>query len=209
MDCVAGLFSGLWCIAVIQEQASPIYLRQHKSAQTFHSQRSRIHRPSNIFTYSHSLQQLRARKGGARGGKAGFATLSAFPLVPAHAKMVPLKGKVPASHASPGKGITCVSSIPPGKGITCVSSIPPERASPAFHASSRKGKTSSGRRSGFGFIVELRDRSYRGIRIHRRFIKLSGNIPIENCHTGFYIRHQPDQCQIQCKYGKNDPRNKT
>lgn len=31
--CVAGLFSGLWCIAVIQEQASPIYLRRHKSAQ--------------------------------------------------------------------------------------------------------------------------------------------------------------------------------
>ena len=31
--CVAGLFSGLWCIAVIQEQASPIYLRQHKSAR--------------------------------------------------------------------------------------------------------------------------------------------------------------------------------
>ena len=129
--------------------------------------------------------------------KAGFATLSAFPLVPAHAKMVPLKGKVPASHASPGKGITCVSSIPP------------ERASPAFHASSRKGKTSSGSRSGFCFIMELRDRSYRRIRILRRFIKLSGNIPIENCHTGFYIRHQPDQCQIQCKYGKNDPRNKT
>ena len=141
--------------------------------------------------------------------KAGFATLSAFPLVPAHAKMVPLKGKVPASHASPGKGITCVSSIPPGKGITCVSSIPPERASPASQASPRKGKTSSGRRSGFGFIMELRDRSYRRIRILWRFIKLSGNIPIENCHTGFYIRHQPDQCQIQCKYGKNDPRNKT
>jgi hypothetical protein len=32
------------------------------------------------FNFSHSLQQLRARKGGARGGKAGFATLSAFPL---------------------------------------------------------------------------------------------------------------------------------
>ena len=31
--CVAGLFFGLWCIAVIQEQASPIYLHQHKSAQ--------------------------------------------------------------------------------------------------------------------------------------------------------------------------------
>lgn len=48
--------------------------------------------------------------------KAGFATLSAFPLVPAHAKMVPLKGKVPTSQASP-----------------------PERASPAFQASPRKG----------------------------------------------------------------------
>ena len=115
----------------------------------------------------------------------------------------------PCQNGPPERESTYVSSISPGKGITCVSSIPPERASPAFHASSRKGKTSSGRRSGFGFIVELRDRSYRGIRIHRRFIKLSGNIPIENCHTGFYIRHQPDQCQIQCKYGKNDPRNKT
>lgn len=129
--------------------------------------------------------------------KTGFATLSAFPLVPAHAKMVPLKGKVPASQASPRKGHHLRLKHPP------------ERASPAFHASSRKGKTSSGRRSGFGFIMELRDRSHRRIMIHRRFIKLSGNIPIENCHTGFYIRHQPDQCQIQCKYGKNDPRNKT
>ena len=125
-------------------------------------------------THHNVRSKKRARKGGARGGKTGFATLSAFPLVPAHAKMVPLKGKVPA-----------------------------------FQASSRKWKTSSGRRSGFGFIVDLRDRSYRRISIHRRFIKLSGNIPIENCHTGFYIRHQPDQCQIQCKYGKNDPRNKT
>ena len=115
----------------------------------------------------------------------------------------------PCQNGPPERESTYVSSISPGKGITCVSSIPPERASPAFHASSRKGKTSSGRRSGFCFIVELRDRSYRRIRILWRFIKLSGNIPIENCHTGFYIRHQPDQCQIQCKYGKNDPRNKT
>ena len=89
--------------------------------------------PSNPSPYTkhithHNVRsKKRARKGGARGGKTGFATLSAFPLVPAHAKMVPLKGKVPASHASPGKGITCVSSIPPGKGITCVSSILPER----------------------------------------------------------------------------------
>ena len=115
----------------------------------------------------------------------------------------------PAFQASSRKRHHLRLKHPPGKGITCVSSIPPERASPAFHASSRKGKTSSGRRSGFCFIVELRDRSYRRIRILWRFIKLSGNIPIENCHTGFYIRHQPDQCQIQCKYGKNDPRNKT
>ena len=197
VDCVAGLFSGLWCIAVIQEQASPIYLRQHKSAQPSTANVVESIAPPISSHIPTACSCCVPGKGGARGGKAGFATLSAFPLVPAHAKMVPLKGKVPASQASPGKGITCVSSIPP------------ERASPAFQASSRKGKTSSGRRSGFGFIVELRDRSYRGIRIHRRFIKLSGNIPIENCHTGFYIRHQPDQCQIQCKYGKNDPRNKT
>ena len=197
MDCVAGLFSGLWCIAVIQEQASPIYLRQHKSAQPSTANVVESIAPPISSHIPTACSCCVPGKGGARGGKAGFATLSAFPLVPAHAKMVPLKGKVPASQASPGKGITCVSSIPP------------ERASPASQASSRKGKTSSGRRSGFGFIVELRDRSYRGIRIHRRFIKLSGNIPIENCHTGFYIRHQPDQCQIQCKYGKNDPRNKT
>ena len=197
VDCVAGLFSGLWCIAVIQEQASPIYLRQHKSAQPSTANVVESIAPPISSHIPTACSCCVPGKGGARGGKAGFATLSAFPLVPAHAKMVPLKGKVPASQASPGKGITCVSSIPP------------ERASPAFHASSRKGKTSSGRRSGFGFIVELRDRSYRRISIHRRFIKLSGNIPIENRHTGFYIRHQPDQCQIQCKYGKNDPRNKT
>lgn len=197
VDCVAGLFSGLWCIAVIQEQASPIYLRQHKSAQPSTANVVESIAPPISSHIPTACSCCVPGKGGARGGKAGFATLSAFPLVPAHAKMVPLKGKVPASQASPGKGITCVSSIPP------------ERASPAFHASSRKGKTSSGRRSGFCFIVELRDRSYRRIRILWRFIKLSGNIPIENCHTGFYIRHQPDQCQIQCKYGKNDPRNKT
>jgi len=64
-------------------------------------------------THHNVRSKKRARKGGARGGKTGFATLSAFPLVPAHAKMVPLKGKVPASQASPGKGITCVSSILP------------------------------------------------------------------------------------------------
>lgn len=48
--------------------------------------------------------------------KAGFATLSAFPLVPAHAKMVPRKGKVPASQASPRKGHHLRFKHPPGKG---------------------------------------------------------------------------------------------
>ena len=56
-------------------------------------------------TYHNVRSKKRARKGGARGGKTGFATLSAFPLVPAHAKMVPLKGKVPAFQASSRKAI--------------------------------------------------------------------------------------------------------
>ena len=209
MDCVAGLFSGLWCIAVIQEQASPIYLRQHKSAQPSTANVVESIAPPISSHIPTACSCCVPGKGGARGGKAGFATLSAFPLVPAHAKMVPLKGKVPAFHASSRKGHHLRLKHPPRKGHHLRFKHPPERASPAFQASSRKGKTSSGRRSGFGFIMELRDRSYRRIRILWRFIKLSGNIPIENCHTGFYIRHQPDQCQIQCKYGKNDPRNKT
>ena len=36
--------------------------------------------------------------------KAGFATLSAFPLVPAHAKMVPRKGHHLRFKHPPGKG---------------------------------------------------------------------------------------------------------
>ena len=41
----------------------------------------------------HSAEQRRARKGGARGGKAGFVTPSAFPpRKPAHAKVSPWKG---------------------------------------------------------------------------------------------------------------------
>ena len=78
-------------------------------------------------THHNVRSKKRARKGGARGGKTGFATLSAFPLVPAHAKMVPLKGKVPASQASPRKGHHLRFKHPPGKGITCVSCILPER----------------------------------------------------------------------------------
>ena len=44
----------------------------------------------------HSAEQRRARKGGARGGKAGFVTPSAFPpRKPAHAKVSPLERKSP------------------------------------------------------------------------------------------------------------------
>ena len=37
-----------------------------------------IHRPASIYTHSQNLEQRRAQKGGARGGKTGFATPSAF-----------------------------------------------------------------------------------------------------------------------------------
>ena len=127
MDCVAGLFSGLWCIAVIQEQASPIYLRQHKSAQPSTANVVESIAPPISSHIPTACSCCVPGKGGARGGKAGFATLSAFPLVPAHAKMVPLKGKVPAFQASSRKGHHLRFKHPPGKGITCVSSILPER----------------------------------------------------------------------------------
>ena len=52
----------------------------------------------------HSTEQRRARKGGARGGKAGFVTPSTFPpRKPAHAKASPRKGKAHAK-VSPRKG---------------------------------------------------------------------------------------------------------
>ena len=167
------------------KNASPIYLRQHKSAQPSTANVIESIAPPIASHISTAYNSCVPGKGELEG-KSGLRNFECFPP----------------------RTCPCQNG-PPERESTCVSSIPPERASPAFHASSRKGKTSSGRRSGFGFIVELRDRSYRRIRILWRFIKLSGNIPIENCHTGFYIRHQPDQCQIQCKYGKNDPRNKT
>ena len=151
VDCVAGLFSGLWCIAVIQEQASPIYLRQHKSAQPSTANVVESIAPPISSHIPTACSCCVPGKGGARGGKAGFATLSAFPLVPAHAKMVPLKGKVPASQASPGKGITCVSSIPPErenilrKAIrlrfhhgTAESELPEDEAPPEVHRTLRK-----------------------------------------------------------------------
>ena len=53
----------------------------------------------------HSAEQRRARKGGARGGKAGFVTPSAFPpRKPAHAKVSPRKGNLPTPKCPPWKG---------------------------------------------------------------------------------------------------------
>ena len=56
----------------------------------------------------HSAEQRRARKGGARGGKAGFVTPSAFPpRKPAHAKVSPRKGKsLTAKVSPPGKKLS-------------------------------------------------------------------------------------------------------
>ena len=50
----------------------------------------------------HNAEQRRARKGGARGGKAGFVTLSAFPpRKPVHAQVSPRKGKEPTAQVFP------------------------------------------------------------------------------------------------------------
>ena len=53
----------------------------------------------------HSAEQRRARKGGARGGKAGFVTPSAFPpRKPAHAKVSLRKGKSSTAQSVPPPG---------------------------------------------------------------------------------------------------------
>ena len=73
--------------------------------------------------------------------KAGFATLSAFPLVPAHAKMVPLKGKnAYASSILPGKEKAYASSILPGKEKVYASSILPgkEKSTPLVSPPERR-----------------------------------------------------------------------
>ena len=58
-------------------------------------------------TLYHSAEQRRARKGGARGGKAGFVTPSAFPpRKPAHAKVSPRKGNPTAKESPPGKKLS-------------------------------------------------------------------------------------------------------
>ena len=53
----------------------------------------------------HSAEQRRARKGGARGGKAGVVTPSAFPpRKPAHAKVSLRKGKSSTAQSVPPPG---------------------------------------------------------------------------------------------------------
>ena len=77
----------------------------------------------------HSAEQRRARKGGARGGKAGFVTPSAFPpRKPAHAKVSPRKGN-PTAKESPRKGNLPTPKCPPWKG----NALRQERPSDARH----------------------------------------------------------------------------
>ena len=52
-----------------------------------------IQQHTGIYQYTtpyHSAEQRRARKGGARGGKTGFATLSAFPLANFRRETIPV-----------------------------------------------------------------------------------------------------------------------
>ena len=88
----------------------------------------------------HSAEQRRARKGGARGGKAGFVTPSAFPpRKPAHAKVSPRKGN-PTAKVSPRKG-NPTAKVSPRKGNLPTPKCPPwkgkalrqERPSDARH----------------------------------------------------------------------------
>ena len=64
-----------------------------------------IQQHTGIYQYTtpyHSVEQRRARKGGARGGKAGFVTPSAFPpRKPAHAKVSLRKGKSSTAQSVP------------------------------------------------------------------------------------------------------------
>ena len=77
----------------------------------------------------HSAEQRRARKGGARGGKAGFVTPSAFPPRKlAHAKVSPRKGN-PTAKVSPRKGNLPTPKCPPWKG----NALRQERPSDARH----------------------------------------------------------------------------
>ena len=95
----AGLFPGIWQIGGVwcYVHHTPI-----GSAQSPHNQHRRIQNPFRYIVTYHNAEQRRARKGGARGGKAGFVTPSAFPpRKPAHCPSVPLKGKRPLPKCPP------------------------------------------------------------------------------------------------------------
>ena len=78
----------------------------------------------------HSAEQRRARKGGARGGKAGFVTPSAFPpRKPAHAKVSPRKGNLPTPKCPPERERAPLPKCPPWKG----KALCQERPSDARH----------------------------------------------------------------------------
>ena len=78
-----------------------------------------IQQHTGIYQYTtpyHSAEQRRARKGGARGGKAGFVTPSAFPpRKPAHAKVSSRKGNLPTPKCPPERETCPRQSVPPGK----------------------------------------------------------------------------------------------
>ena len=74
---------------------------KNKSAQCFISNTAASIAPPVPEHISTTCNNLRARKGGARGGKAGFVTPSAFPPRKlAHAKVSPRKGN-PTAKVSP------------------------------------------------------------------------------------------------------------
>ena len=81
---------------------------KNKSAQCFISNTAASIAPPVPEHISTTCNNLRARKGGARGGKTGFVTLSAFPpRKPAHAQVSPRKEKSPTAQ-----------SVPPGKKLS-------------------------------------------------------------------------------------------
>ena len=93
----AGLFPGIWQIGGVWRTFTI-----HLSAQSLHNQHRRIQNYFQYIVTYHNAEQRRARKGGARGGKAGFVTPSAFPpRKPAHCQSVSLKGNRPLPKCLP------------------------------------------------------------------------------------------------------------
>ena len=80
----------------------------------------------------HRAEQRRARKGGARGGKAGFVTPSAFPpRKPAHCQSVPLKRNLPTPKCPPEKEPAHCQSVPLKRNLPTAKVSPLEREKPS------------------------------------------------------------------------------